>query len=268
MKKKYSSILLIIVFFIGLSILLYPSVSNYINSKNQSQLIANYDNTIHHMNNNDFDKILNNADEYNKKIFETKDTFSKKKISGYNETLRVENTDIMGYISIDKINVRIPIYHGSDEGVLQVGAGHIEGTSLPIGGVNTHSVLSAHRGLPSAKLFTDLDQLEIGDTFTITVLNQLLTYEVDQILIVKPNEISQLELVEGKDYVTLVTCTPYAINTHRLLVRGVRIENNKNQINVNANAMLIDPILIVPLIATPILFILLIVLLLKYRKKD
>lgn len=174
----------------------------------------------------------------------------------------------MGYITIDKINVQLPIYHGTSDSVLQVGVGHLEGTSLPVGGASTHCVLSAHRGLPSAVLFTNLDRLEAGDTFTVTVLDRLLTYEVDQISIVLPEQVQDLLITDGQDYMTLMTCTPYGINTHRLLVRGRRVENAaEKHINVTPDATRIDPMLVAPVVALPILLLLLTVLLVRFRKR-
>ena len=177
-------------------------------------------------------------------------------------------TDIMGYITISEIGVELPIYHGTSDSVLQIAAGHLEGTSLPVGGASTHAVISAHRGLPSAKLFTNLDQLEVGDTFTITVLDRVLTYEVDKISIVLPTETDELKIAEGKDYVTLMTCTPYGINTHRLLVRGRRVEtpDQYKHLRVTAEALKIEPIIVAPIMALPMLLILLIGMLLSTRK--
>ena len=187
----------------------------------------------------------------------------------YAGTLDITGTGIMGYITIEKIGVELPIYHGTSDGVLQVAAGHLEGTSLPVGGGSTHAVISAHRGLPSAKLFTNLDQLEVGDTFTITVLDRVLTYEVDNISIVLPTETDNLKVTEGKDYVTLMTCTPYGINSHRLLVRGRRIEtpDKLKHIRVTSEATKIEPIITAPIIALPLLLALLIWLLFSTRKR-
>ena len=174
----------------------------------------------------------------------------------------------MGYITISKIGVELPICHGTGDSVLQITAGHLEGTSLPVGGASTHAVISAHRGLPSAKLFTNLDQLEVGDTFTITVLDRVLTYEVDKISIVLPTETDELKITEGKDYVTLMTCTPYGINTHRLLVRGRRVEtpDQYKHLRVTAEALKIEPIIVAPVMALPMLLILLIGMLISTRK--
>lgn len=269
MKKNLSNIILVLVFFTGLSVLLYPTISDYVNSKSQSKAIAHYNEITNEMSKDDTTELMNKAIRYNENLFANKKgAFSPKAMDGYEGVLDVGGTGIMGYISIDKIKVELPIYHGTDEGVLQVAAGHLEGSSLPIGGINTHSVLSAHRGLPSAKLFTNLDQLKEGDYFTINVLDNIITYQVDQIRIVEPDEVNDLMIVEGEDYCTLVTCTPYAVNTHRLLVRGKRCENiNQAHLYVSTEAYLIDPIIVVPVVAAPMLLVLLGVLLVKYRKK-
>lgn len=270
MKKHLSTIILVLVFFVGLSVLLYPAISNYVNSKTQTKAIANYDKLLEEMDEENSEKLLEEARAYNLRLRETtRGFYNPEAVGGYSELLDIGGTGIMGYISIDKIKVELPIYHGTEEGVLQVAAGHLEGSSLPVGGESTHAVLSAHRGLPRAKLFTDLDQMEVGDTFTITVLNSLITYEVDQIRIVEPNEVEELQIAEGEDYCTLMTCTPYGINSHRLLVRGHRCENANGVpgIRVNNEAYIIDPIIVVPAVAAPMLFVLLIVLLVKYRKK-
>lgn len=187
----------------------------------------------------------------------------------YESLLNVSENGIIGYIEIPVINCSLPIYHGTDETVLQIAVGHIEGSSLPVGGLGTHCVLSGHRGLPSAKLFTNLDKLSEKDTFYIRVLNETLTYEVDQIRIVEPHEVEALEIEPGKDYCTLVTCTPYGINTHRLLVRGHRINNpaGAGAVRATANAIQIRPALIAIVIAIPMLLVLLIILLVKTRKK-
>ena len=186
------------------------------------------------------------------------------------DVLDVNGMGIMGYIDIDEIGVELPIYHGTDPSVLNVAVGHLEGTSLPVGGVGTHCVLSAHRGLPSARLFTDLDRLKVGDTFTLTVLNRLLTYQVDQVLIVEPDQVEALAIDPNEDYCTLVTCTPYGINTHRLLVRGRRVENaeEKPVIYVPADMVQIDPLVVTPAVAAPMLLVLLIFLLIRYRKRS
>ena len=264
MKKNRSTIILILIFLVGLSVMLYPTVSDYINQKNQSRAVASYSEEVENLSDVDYQAYFDAADDYNRRLAETPDAFYRpEEVSGYTDTLDVSGTGIMGYITISKIGVELPIYHGTSDGVLQVAAGHLEGSSLPVGGAGTHAVISAHRGLPSAKLFTNLDELEAGDTFTITVLDRVLTYEVDQISIVLPTETDLLQPVEGKDYVTLMTCTPYGINTHRLLVRGKRIENAENQkhIRVTADALRIEPIIVAPALAVPMLLVMLVVML-------
>lgn len=264
MKKNRSNIILILIFLVGLSVMLYPTVSDYVNQKNQSRAVASYSEEVENLSDVDYRAYFDAADDYNRRLAETPDAFYRpEEVSGYTDTLDVSGTGIMGYITISKIGVELPVYHGTSDGVLQVAAGHLEGSSLPVGGAGTHAVISAHRGLPSAKLFTNLDELEVGDTFTITVLDRVLTYEVDQISIVLPTETDLLQPVEGKDYVTLMTCTPYGINTHRLLVRGKRIENAENQkhIRVTADALRIEPIIVAPALAVPMLLVLLVVML-------
>lgn len=269
MKKNRSTIILILIFLVGLSVMLYPTVSDYVNQRHQSRALASYDETVNEMSDADYTAYFEAADAYNQRLAATPNSFfTPEQVSGYDETLDVSGTGIMGYITIPKISVELPIYHGTDEGVLQVAAGHLEGSSLPVGGAGTHAVISAHRGLPSAKLFTNLDELEVGDRFTITVLNRVLTYEVDQISIVLPTEIDQLLPTEGMDYVTLMTCTPYGINTHRLLVRGRRVEtpDQYKHLRVTAEALKIEPIIVAPIMALPMLLILLIGMLLSTRK--
>lgn len=256
MRKNLSTIILILIFLVGLSAMLYPSVSDAVNRKHQSRAVASYAEEVEQLSDADYQTYFDAADAYNRQLNTTPNAFYKPDlVSGYAQTLDISGTGIMGYITIPKISVELPIYHGTDEGVLQVAAGHLEGSSLPVGGAGTHAVISAHRGLPSAKLFTNLDELEVGDRFTITVLNRVLTYEVDQISIVLPTEIDQLLPTEGMDYVTLMTCTPYGINTHRLLVRGKRVETTESQkhIRVAADAFRIEPIIVAPILAIPML---------------
>ena len=256
MRKNLSTIILILIFLVGLSVMLYPSVSDAVNRKHQSRAVASYAEEVEQLSDADYQAYFDAADAYNRQLNTTPNAFYKPDlVSGYAQTLDISGTGIMGYITIPKISVELPIYHGTDEGVLQVAAGHLEGSSLPVGGAGTHAVISAHRGLPSAKLFTNLDELEVGDRFTITVLNRVLTYEVDQISIVLPTEIDQLLPTEGMDYVTLMTCTPYGINTHRLLVRGKRVETTESQkhIRVAADAFRIEPIIVAPILAIPML---------------
>ena len=218
MKKNKSTIILILVFFVGLSVMLYPTLSDYVNQRHQSRAVATYAADVDKLTNADYSAYFDAADAFNAQIAADPDAlYHPDRFPSYESTLDVTGTGIMGYITIEKIGVELPIYHGTGDSVLQVAAGHLEGTSLPVGGESTHAVISAHRGLPSAKLFTHLDRLEVGDTFTITVLDRELTYEVDKISIVLPTEVDELKVVDGKDYVTLMTCTPYGINTHRLL---------------------------------------------------
>ena len=271
MKKHISTILLVLVFFVGLSVMLYPTIADYWNSRTQSRAIVDYESVLQSMEGEDYTAIFQAAQEYNEQIRTISfPLMYYDQVEGYEETLDISGTGIMGYLSIPRIGVELPIYHGTSDAVLNVAVGHLEGTSFPVGGESTHSVLSAHRGLPSAKLFTDLDKLAVGDTFTITILDRVLTYEVDQILIVLPGEVGELYVKEGEDHCTLVTCTPYGINTHRLLVRGTRIETvqEKAPIYITSDAYRIDPIIVTPAVAAPMLLILLIGLLIKYRKKD
>lgn len=256
-------------FLIGSSVLLYPAISNYVNSKHASRVIATYNEALTSSDEDKLSGILDSAADYNTRLRSAlPDAFYiPSNVSGYGDTLDITGTGIMGYIDIDKIGVELPIYHGVSKEVLQVGVGHLEGTSLPVGGESTHCVLSGHRGLPSAKLFTDLDELEIGDEFTITILDRLLTYRIDQICIVLPTETDDLQIVNGKDYCTLMTCTPYGINTHRLLVRGVRTENAvvKRNVFVKNEAFKVDTLIVAPIAAIPLLLIALILIFLHDR---
>lgn len=270
-KRNLSNIILVSIFLIGLSLLLYPTFSDYWNSFHQSRAIASYAEAVAQVDDDTYVRMLEAARAYNEKLAGSEQswTLSEEEREEYYELLNVAGSGIMGYIEIPSINVSLPIYHGVDEAVLQIAVGHIEGSSLPVGGLGSHCVLSGHRGLPSAKLFTNLDQLVEGDVFMIRVLDETLTYEVDQIRIVEPTDLSALEREDGKDYCTLVTCTPYGVNSHRLLVRGHRIENLKesSSIRVTADATQIDPVIVAPVVAIPILLLLLIWLLVYYRKR-
>ena len=269
MRSRKIWIILTVGFLIGISVLLYPAFSNYWNSKTSSRAIVDYEAVLQYMEPEDYSAIFQAAYDYNAALYKTEYPFiDYKTVPGYYDTLKIEGTDIIGYVKIDKIGVELPVYHGTSDRVLNKGVGHLEGTSLPVGGENTHSVMSAHRGLPSAKLFTDLDRLEIGDTFQVIVLDQVLTYQVDQIKIITPREIDDLQIVEGMDYCTLFTCTPYGINTHRLLVRGIRIETiaEKPVIYVANDAFRIEPLLVTPAVAAPMLLVFLIHLMVKYRE--
>lgn len=259
MKKNLSTIILTITLIIGLSLLLYPTLSDYWNTFHQSRAIAGYAEIVSNLSENKYQAILDDANAYNQELSAsaTHWRLSKEEIDTYNKVLDVSNTGIMGHIEIPKINTSLPIYHGTDDTVLQIAIGHISGSSLPVGGESTHSVLSGHRGLPSAKLFTNLDLLEKGDIFMIRVLDEVLTYEVDKILITEPDDFSSLGIENGEDLCTLVTCTPYGINTHRLLVRGHRIENVKqsSSARVTADAMQIDTLLVATAVGVPFLLL-------------
>lgn len=268
MRKNLSTKVLVIIFIIGLSLLLYPTVSNYWNSFTQSRAVATYSKEVANLDNETYDKILKEAKHYNKTLRTNGNRFNptEEEHEKYMKMLNVSGNGMMGYVEIKSIRCSLPIYHGIDDSILQIATGHIEGSSLPVGGKSTHCVISGHRGLPSAKLFTDLDQLVEGDTFVIRVLDEVLTYEVDQILTVEPQEVESLEIIPGKDYCTLVTCTPYGVNTHRLLIRGHRIPNAKDA-RVTADALQIEPVIVAPFVAIPMLLALLIGLLIKTRKK-
>lgn len=269
-KKKgssFSTIILVAIFFVGLCVLLYPTVSDFWNEKRQSQAIINYDDLIVNLTPEDYTAHFEKADDYNQKLSLISEPFLGHKAIAdlYYDTLDVNGDGMMGYITIEKIKVQLPIYHGTTDKVLNSAVGHVEGSSLPVGGVGTHTVLSAHRGLPSAKLFTNLDKLTNGDIFTIRILDRTITYQVDQVLIVLPEKVNDLYAVPGEDYCTLVTCTPYGVNTHRMLVRGTRIANieEEKKINIITEAYQIDPLIVTPAVAAPMLGILLIFLLVK-----
>lgn len=269
MRQHKTVIFLTLGFLVGISLLLYPAFSNYWNSKTQSRAIVDYEAVLENLKPEDYSAMFQAAYDYNRALYETDyPLMDYEEIPGYYDTLKLPGSSIIGYVKIDKIGVELPIYHGTSDEVLNVGVGHLEGTSLPVGGENTHSVMSAHRGLPSAKLFTDLDRLEPGDTFQITVLDQVLTYQVDQVKVITPTEVEDLLIAEGKDYCTLFTCTPYGINTHRLLVRGIRIETivEKPIIYVANEAFRIEPLLVTPAVAAPMLLVFFIHLMVKYRE--
>lgn len=273
MKKKGNkviNIVLVLAIFVGLSLLLYPTVSNYWNSLHQTRAIAEYAANVANLDTEKYDEIWEEVQQYNRSIVVRENEFllSDEQREEYERLLDVSGLGVMGYIEIPEINVSLPIYHGTSESVLRVAVGHLDWSSLPAGGESTHCVLSGHRGLPSAKLFTNLDHLQEGDIFILRVLDEVLTYEVDQIQIVEPQETDSLLISEGEDYCTLVTCTPYGINSHRLLVRGHRIENVEASeiIRVAADAIQIEPMLVAPVVAIPILLCLLILLLLPKQK--
>jgi sortase A len=272
MKKAWITPLLIIVFLVGLSLLLYPSLSDYWNSFHQSKAIVTYSNAVSEMSEVDYEEYLTAAKKYNADLLKKVDRYelSRQEKEEYMGILNVTGTGELGYIEIPRIDVSLPIYHTVDSDVLQFAAGHIPGTSLPVGGESTHCVISGHRGLPSAKLFSNLDLLGEGDRFVVYVLSEVLTYEVDQILTVEPDDIDSLAIIPDADYFTLVTCTPYAINTHRLLVRGHRVDilEAPEAIYFSAEAIQISPIMIAPLVAIPLILLLILFLLIDGRQKQ
>ena len=270
MKRHLSTIVILAMFIVGSSVLLYPAISEYINSRNASKVIAVHNEAVEKAAAEELEQLWAEAREYNLKLSQDPSAFfAPERLEGYEQLLDISGAGIMGYIDIDRIKVELPIYHGVDKGVLQIGVGHLEGSSLPVGGSGTHCVLSGHRGLPSAKLFTDLDELTIDDTFTLTILGRKLTYRVDQIKTVKPGETDDLQIVPGKDHCTLLTCTPYGINTHRLLVRGVRVDSQAEQagIFVPNEAFLIDPLIVTPIAAIPMLAVLLTIVFISDARK-
>lgn len=268
MKRDKVGILLVLMLFIGVCVLLYPALSQYWNSKTQTHAVDNYQEILDSLQKEDYTKYFEEADHYNIALRNLDVPLMEySQLTEYNQILNVSGTGVMGYITIEKLGVELPLYHGTSDSVLNIACGHMEGTSLPIGGKSTHSVLSAHRGLPHAKLFTDLDKMEVGDVFTITILDRIMTYQVDQIKVVNPNEIDEVHIIDGEDHCTLLTCTPYGINSHRLLVRGTRIENAAPILYVTSNAFKIDSLVATPVVAAPILLVLLIVLMVKYRDK-
>lgn len=274
MKKKtnnYITGLLVLILLTGLSLLLYPSVSEYWNSFHQTRAIATYAEDVANMNEEQYEKLWKTAEKYNRKLQKQQGirTLSEEGKKEYDKQLNISGIGVMGYVEIPKIASTLPIYHGTEESVLQIAVGHLEWSSLPVGGESTHCVLSGHRGLPSAKLFTNLDMLTEGDVFMLRVLDEVLTYEVDQILIVEPEHTEALDIVEGKDYCTLVTCTPYGINTHRLLVRGHRIENlDAYDARITADGVQLEPLMVAVFVAIPLLLLVIIILLLLPRKTD
>ena len=255
MRKKFGNLILVLIMLIGVGLLVYPTFSDWWNSFHQTRAIAGYTAAVANMDREEFDRMWAEAEAFNTYLSQKSGRFnlSEQEIETYNSILDVTGTGIMGYIDIPSIKISLPVYHGTDEAILQIAIGHIIGTSFPIGGEGSHCAVSGHRGLPSAKLFTDIDQLQAGDKFLLQVLDRTLTYEVDQIRIVLPQELQDLEIDPYSDYCTLITCTPYGVNTHRLLVRG----------RVTADAMRFEPVIVAPLVAAPILFILLIYVLIS-----
>lgn len=268
MKRDKVGILLVLMLFIGVCGLLYPAVSQYWNTKTQTRAVENYQAILDSLKEEDYTAFFQEAEAYNVALTKLKNPLlTYKQLEGYKDILNVNGNGVMGYLMIQKLGVELPLYHGVSVEVLNIACGHLEGSSFPIGGESTHSILSAHRGLPHAKLFTELDKMELGDTFQITILDRTFTYQVDQIKVVSPDEIDDVQIIKGEDHCTLLTCTPYGINSHRLLVRGTRIENVAPALYVTSNAYRIDSLVATPVVAAPILLVLLIVLMIKYRDK-
>ena len=274
MKKKnnnWTTAFLVLLLLAGVSLLLYPSLSDYWNSMHQTRAIASYAETVSQLDTAQYDEMWKAAQDYNRSLAQRETAFAltDEQKAAYESLLDVSGLGVMGYIEIPEIDCSLPIYHGTEESVLQVAVGHLEWSNLPVGGEGTHCVLSGHRGLPSAKLFTNLDQIVEGDTFIIRVLDEVLTYEVDRILIVEPEDVTALQIKSGKDLCTLVTCTPYGINSHRLLVRGHRVETEQEEAAVRlvSDGIQIEPLLVAPVVALPMLLALLLVLLLSGNKR-
>ncbi len=270
-KKKrgpsISTIVLVIILLAGVGILLYPSVSDWWNSMHATRAIAGYVTAVEDMSGQEKEAMLEAAKAYNERLANGVNfTLTEEEYEEYESLLNIGGTGIMGYVQISAIGVNLPIYHSVDESVLQIAIGHIPGSSLPVGGERTHAILSGHRGLPSAKLFSDLDQMVEGDTFTVNIMDQTTTYMVDQIRIVLPEETDELAIRDGRDYCTLVTCTPYGINTHRMLVRGRRIDNIAGEVVVVAEAVRIPTYVVIPAVGVPLHFILLVIMLIYYRR--
>ena len=268
MKRDKFGIVLVLMLFIGVCVLLYPSVSQYWNSRTQTKAVENYQDILDSIKKEDYGAFFERAEAYNADLFALDDPlYDFRELDGYFDILDVSGTGVMGYITIPKLGVELPMYHGTSSEVLNIACGHLQGSSFPVGGENTHAVLSAHRGLPHARLFTDLDKMEVGDTFTITILDRTVTYQVDRITVIKPEKNDDVRIIKGEDHCTLLTCTPYGINSHRLLVRGTRIENAAPILHVTSNAYKIDSLVATPFVAAPMLLVLLVYLMIKYRDK-
>ena len=271
MKRHGTTIILLIVLIAGLSLLLYPSFSDWWNSMHQSRAVASYVEQVANIDEEQYAHLWEAAWNYNESLLDRPNTYTlnEEQKADYNRILDIGGLGIMGYIEVPSVGITLPIYHGTDEAILQIAVGHLEWTSLPVGGESSHCMVSGHRGLPSAKLFTDLDKLVVGDVFIFRVLDEILTYEVDQILIVEPHETDSLLIQKGQDLCTLITCTPYGVNSHRLLVRGHRVENQEEAqaIRITADAMQIEPTIVAPILAIPMLLVLLIILLFPKPKR-
>jgi sortase A len=270
MSRHKKAILLTLGFLIGICVLLYPAFSSYWNSKTQTKAIYDYETMLARYKPEDYTAIFEEAYAYNEKLRQLKEPLRDyAQLTDYPKILDISNTGMMGYITVPKISQELPVYHGTSDAVLSIAVGHLEGTSLPVGGKSTHSVVSAHRGLPTAVLFTYLDRMEIGDIFYFTILDRTITYEVDQIRIVEPDDTTLIGIERDKDYCTLLTCTPYGINTQRLLVRGHQVDITKNQNRYIANeAYRIDSLIVMPVVALPIITVLLIYVMFAPVKRE
>ncbi|MGM0209077.1 sortase A [Enterococcus sp. DIV0421] len=269
--NKITAISLLLILGLGLSLLLYPTLSNYINQMHQTSVSSNYIEGVSKLKREDFSAYFEAAEKYNKRLNERENVYelSSDLEKMYTNMLKIPNTDVMAILEIPSLGILLPVYHGTSDAVLQRSVGHINWSNLPIGGKNTHSILCGHSGLPSSQLFTDLDKMVRGDIFTITVLDRILTYEVDQILIVDPGDVENLVAIKGKDYCTLQTCTPYGVNTHRLLVRGHRTENNSVERNARlaSEGIEIEPVIVVPILIAPLLILLVFVFIMEPSRK-
>jgi len=270
MQSRKATIILLVSFFIGLSVLLYPAISSYWNSKTQSEVIVDYEAMLQNYKPEDYTAVFEAAEEYNRQLFALPEPLrDHPKLENYHQLLNVTGNGMIGYVTVPKISQELPVYHGTSDAVLSIAVGHFQGTSLPIGGKNTHSVVSAHRGLPTATLFTHLDRMEVGDTFYFTILDRVITYEVDQIRIVEPYDTSLIRIESDQDHCTLLTCTPYGINTQRLLVRGRRIDSaQKKQIYISNEAYRVDTLVVMPIVALPIIAVLLVYVMFAPVKKE
>lgn len=268
--NRMTTFLIVVMLLAGLGVLLYPTVSSWFSKQAQNRVLVGYNEAVVEMNTDESTAMIAEAETYNEQLAALPTPIKDyTQLSSYSRILNLSETGIMGYVSIPAIQVELPIYHGTDDAVLDVGAGHLEGTSLPVGGENTHAVISAHRGLPSAKLFTNLDKLVVGDVFTITILDQVLSYQIEEINTVLPHEIENLTIEDGKDYVTLMTCTPYGVNTHRLLLRSRRIETESAMtVRVTADAMELDPLVVFSVMGISFLMILLSIAIFGVRNRS
>lgn len=275
-KENIPFIFFTLLFLIGFGIMLYPVLSNALSQISYNETISSYEQSVSDENSSLYQSMIQEAVHYNEKLTTSSivDVFSDPEITNseeYMDILNLNRDGVMGYISIPKIDIKIPIYHGTSSEVLSKGVGHLEGSSFPVGGESTHAILSAHRGLPSARLFTDLDQLEVGDKFYIYILDQVYTYQVDQVLVIEPSETEALQIQDGKDLVTLVTCTPYGVNTHRLLVRGERVEELAEQVieaESNRDLTINDYVLYIGLFGAIVLVLVTIIIVWKIHRKN